>query len=290
MSKSHHRHRHRNKKSNSSSSAINNNNNNPVIRSDLSADKKSATSSSSLSIAFNTDNRQRLDNRHCHDEEQQQQQLMMSQTEQSLSEMVLVTTNRPSSSVQSVVVEAADDRMFIGQGSAGGSPDSKNNNNTVAINNNNNNKSNNNDLDPFAKERQKRLLPSNTVSLNQHQQGSFEGRLEVQPAALLPPHQEEMCNTLIRDLNKYGVCVLDEFLGEERGHKVLSEVITMYSAGKFKDGQLVQPQSSSAKAKASEVRDLKHIRGDKITWIGGREPGCSNIGFLINQVGAALFT
>lgn len=56
----------------------------------------------------------------------------------------------------------------------------------------------------------------------------------------------------------------------------------MYSAGKFKDGQLVQPTTASGSVSA--VRDQKHIRGDKITWIGGREPGCSNIGHLINQV------
>lgn len=164
------------------------------------------------------------------------------------------------------------------------------------------------DPDPFAKERQKRLLPSNTVTLSSPSSsslaaasGSSEGRCSEQqsqqnapqaaaaPSGLSPgpvfdehqQRQEEMCQTLIRDMNKYGVCVLDDFLGEQRGQKVLSEVVTMYSEGKFKDGQLVAP---STKAAAAEIRDLKHIRGDKITWIGGREPGCSNIGYLINQV------
>jgi len=45
---------------------------------------------------------------------------------------------------------------------------------------------------------------------------------------------EEMCCSLIRDLNEYGVCVLDNFLGEQKGMKVLGEVKTMYSAGLFK--------------------------------------------------------
>lgn len=35
-------------------------------------------------------------------------------------------------------------------------------------------------------------------------------------------------------------------------------------------------------------KDLKHIRGDKITWIDGKEPECSNMGFLINQVDAVV--
>lgn len=200
---------------------------------------------------------------------EEEQQLSEAAVEQSLSEMVLVTTNKPnsvqaaprasSSPAQPVTTSAADssaDRMFqpATTTTTNGHPPTE---------------------DPFAKERQKRLLPSNTVSLGA---GSFEGRSELPLTVHLPAHQEEMCHTLIRDLNKYGVCVLDEFLGE-RGQQVLSEVVTMYSAGKFKDGQLVQPST-----KAGEIRDLKHIRGDKITWIGGREPGCSNIGYLINQV------
>ena len=43
-----------------------------------------------------------------------------------------------------------------------------------------------------------------------------------------------MCTNLIRDLNEYGVCVLDNFLGAERGVKVLTEVRNMYTAGLFK--------------------------------------------------------
>lgn len=45
---------------------------------------------------------------------------------------------------------------------------------------------------------------------------------------------EEMCSHLIRDLNEYGVCVLDNFIGEIKGLNVLDEVKSMYSAGLFK--------------------------------------------------------
>jgi hypothetical protein len=45
---------------------------------------------------------------------------------------------------------------------------------------------------------------------------------------------EEMSCNLIRDLNEYGVCVLDSFVGEERGLKVLDEVKSMYTAGMFR--------------------------------------------------------
>ncbi|CAO1438634.1 unnamed protein product [Diamesa hyperborea] len=90
---------------------------------------------------------------------------------------------------------------------------------------------------------------------------------------------EEMCSNLIRDMNEYGVCVLDNFLGLDRGNAVLQEVTNMYSAGVFKDGQLVANRSK---------QDLKRIRGDKITWLGGKENGVTNIGHLINQVDAVI--
>lgn len=35
-------------------------------------------------------------------------------------------------------------------------------------------------------------------------------------------------------MNEYGVCVLDNFIGQEKGLQVLQEVKSMYSAGFFK--------------------------------------------------------
>lgn len=90
---------------------------------------------------------------------------------------------------------------------------------------------------------------------------------------------DEMCRNVIRDMDAYGVCVVDHFLGEERGKKVLSEVLDMYTKGIFKDGQLV---SSNGR------QDLKTIRGDQITWIDGREQYCSHVGQLISQVDALI--
>ncbi|GLV40126.1 HIF prolyl hydroxylase [Carabus blaptoides fortunei] len=91
---------------------------------------------------------------------------------------------------------------------------------------------------------------------------------------------DEVCRNVVRDMDAYGVCVVDNFLGDERGRSVLGEVLDMYSSGVFKDGQLV----SSTGRKG----DLKTIRGDQITWIDGREKYCSNIGYLISQVDAVV--
>ncbi|XP_024937102.1 uncharacterized protein LOC107274942 isoform X2 [Cephus cinctus] len=91
---------------------------------------------------------------------------------------------------------------------------------------------------------------------------------------------DQICRNVITDMDQYGVCVVDTFLGAEKGMAVLNEVLNMYSAGLFKDGQLV-----SNKAGAS---DLKTIRGDQITWLDGKEKQCQNIGMLISQVDAII--
>ncbi|XP_049863618.1 egl nine homolog 1 [Schistocerca gregaria] len=90
---------------------------------------------------------------------------------------------------------------------------------------------------------------------------------------------EEVSRNVIRDMDAYGVCVVDNFLGEELGMAVLSEVIGMYSSGMFKDGQLVSNKGKN---------DLKTIRGDQITWIDGKESSCKNIGTLISKVDAVI--
>lgn len=87
---------------------------------------------------------------------------------------------------------------------------------------------------------------------------------------------DEVCRNVIRDMDSYGLCVVDNFLGEMRGRAVLDEVLTMYSTGVFKDGQLVSSTGRQG--------DHKTIRGDQITWIDGREKFCNNIGYLISQV------
>lgn len=43
----------------------------------------------------------------------------------------------------------------------------------------------------------------------------------------------EICHRVIRDMTQYGVCVLNNFLGKERGLMVLNEVLEMYRSGIF---------------------------------------------------------
>ncbi|XP_034537824.1 egl nine homolog 1 [Notolabrus celidotus] len=75
-------------------------------------------------------------------------------------------------------------------------------------------------------------------------------------------------------MNKHGICVVDNFLGAETGLGILDNVKALHKTGKFTDGQLVSQKSDST----------KDIRGDKITWIEGRESGCEKIRFLMSRM------
>ncbi|XP_039490290.1 egl nine homolog 1 isoform X3 [Drosophila santomea] len=85
-------------------------------------------------------------------------------------------------------------------------------------------------------------------------------------------------------MNQYGLSVVDDFLGMETGLKILNEVRSMYNAGAFQDGQVVTNQTTDVPA----VRGDK-IRGDKIKWVGGNEPGCSNVWYLTNQIDSVVY-
>ncbi|XP_075059602.1 egl nine homolog 1 isoform X2 [Mixophyes fleayi] len=79
---------------------------------------------------------------------------------------------------------------------------------------------------------------------------------------------------IIPCMNKHGICVLDDFLGQEVGERIVSEVKALHSTGRFTDGQLVSQKSDSS----------RDIRGDQITWVEGKEAGCKAIGHLMTSM------
>ncbi|KAM3931207.1 egl nine homolog 1 [Leptodactylus fuscus] len=79
---------------------------------------------------------------------------------------------------------------------------------------------------------------------------------------------------IIPCMNKHGICVLDDFLGQEIGERIVGEVKALHSTGRFTDGQLVSQKSDSS----------KDIRGDQITWVEGKEGACKAIGHLMNSM------
>lgn len=92
---------------------------------------------------------------------------------------------------------------------------------------------------------------------------------------------DQISRNVIHDLETFGVCVVDNFLGLERGTLVLNEVLSIYKSGVFKDGQLVSSTGRDG--------DHKTIRGDQIAWLGGNEgDSVTYIGQLIRDVDSVI--
>uniref|UniRef100_UPI00398E5464 egl nine homolog 1 isoform X2 n=1 Tax=Pristiophorus japonicus TaxID=55135 RepID=UPI00398E5464 len=86
--------------------------------------------------------------------------------------------------------------------------------------------------------------------------------------------QKLVLEYIVPCMSKHGICVVDNFLGEETGDSVQREVKELYRSGRFTDGQVVNQKGDSS----------RDIRGDQITWMDGKEPGCTQIGILMNNM------
>ncbi|XP_069772850.1 prolyl hydroxylase EGLN3 [Narcine bancroftii] len=83
-------------------------------------------------------------------------------------------------------------------------------------------------------------------------------------------------------MNQYGLCFVDDFLGHKIGDKILQEVVALHESGIFEDGALAGQSTNSDKELT--VSTNKTIRGDKIMWVQGTEPGCVSIGQLLQRM------
>ncbi|KAI5611506.1 egl nine-like 3 isoform X1 [Silurus asotus] len=75
-------------------------------------------------------------------------------------------------------------------------------------------------------------------------------------------------------MNSYGLCIVDNFLGDKLGDRILQEVRRVHEDGRMQDGQLA----------CQTLGQTKAIRGDKIAWVEGTETGCHNIGVLLSRI------
>ncbi|NXG45936.1 EGLN1 protein, partial [Psilopogon haemacephalus] len=122
-----------------------------------------------------------------------------------------------------------------------------------------------------------------SVLLYRDKSNLYPGGVQAGPAgAALRPNgqtkslvpQRLALEYIVPCMNKHGICVVDDFLGKELGGLVAEEVRALHHTGRFTDGQLVSQKSDSS----------KDIRGDKITWVEGKEPGCQTIRLLMNSM------
>ncbi|XP_044276399.1 egl nine homolog 1 isoform X2 [Varanus komodoensis] len=118
--------------------------------------------------------------------------------------------------------------------------------------------------------------PSGKAGLLYRDKSNLTGEASLRPngqmKSLVP--QRLALEYIVPCMNKHGICVVDEFLGKELGGQIEQEVRALHHTGRFTDGQLVSQKSDSS----------RDIRGDKITWVEGKEPGCKTIGKLMNSM------
>lgn len=89
----------------------------------------------------------------------------------------------------------------------------------------------------------------------------------------LNPHKLVL-QYIVPCMNSYGLCIVDNFLGNKIGERVLQEVRHIHQGGKMQDGELA----------GGNFGKNKSIRGDKIAWVEGTETGCENLGFLLTRM------
>lgn len=84
----------------------------------------------------------------------------------------------------------------------------------------------------------------------------------------------QICQYVVRDLEKYGICVVDNFMGKERAESIHRSIVSMYHSGVFVEGETVSPSQETT----------KNVRSDKIAWVDGTEKNCADIAYLISTV------
>jgi hypoxia-inducible factor (prolyl hydroxylase) len=97
--------------------------------------------------------------------------------------------------------------------------------------------------------------------------------------SVLESRNEMLGEYVVKCLQTYGICVIDNFLGETKGLSILAEVKGLHNRDKMTSGQLVNRSQGS---------NTQRIRDDMITWVDGREIDCSNIQFLISSMDAVI--
>lgn len=120
---------------------------------------------------------------------------------------------------------------------------------------------------------------ANDKDKNMRQQENDAGLSNRQTyLSVVESRNQVLAEYAINCLNRYGICVLDTFLGKSEGLEILQNVQYLHTTGTFSGGQVIDPSTKAT----------KQIRSDMITWVDGTEPGCDKIQFLVASIDAVI--
>ncbi|GAB1601371.1 egl nine homolog 1-like [Argonauta hians] len=92
----------------------------------------------------------------------------------------------------------------------------------------------------------------------------------------------ELVNYVIDCMKKYGICLVDNFVGDKEAELILNEAKDLYESGNFSKGLLVNSKVVS--------NEETKVRGDMIMWVDGSESGCKNIKGLLDRTDSLVLT
>lgn len=161
--------------------------------------------------------------------------------------------------------------------------------------------------DDFLSEGTKRMAADNSSARNDHVSDTFaareprkivkacrkikDRRADLRPSAPPPPpttslpvvadsqvvhkaaNQAKASQYALKCLTKFGICVVDNYMGTKAGSGILQEVQSLELMGLFEDGQLI-----------TQADDTKAIRGDKIMWVEREDEKRVHISSLIRRL------
>ena len=117
---------------------------------------------------------------------------------------------------------------------------------------------------------------SNAKSKGKKRSGRRHGPTMTEQTAMAPAEENKtksLGDYVVKCLNDYGLCVVDNFLGEEVCGKILDEVKGMQDKALMCDGELVSKQAT-----------VKKVRGDKIAWTEKGDPGREYLSVLVQKL------
>ncbi len=118
--------------------------------------------------------------------------------------------------------------------------------------------------------KQKKSIPAH------HAQHSPGDQVHLGQRSRFPENgsSKNLADYVVKCMTDYGICVVDNFLGEDNGLKVLQEVEHIEKSGLFSDGELVD----------KSIKCGKKVRGDQIAWVEKGDTGFDYISLLVHKL------
>ncbi len=107
--------------------------------------------------------------------------------------------------------------------------------------------------------------------------GKPQASTPQEPTEPPPPEETKLADYVVKCLNGYGICVVDNFMGIDKCEMVLNEVKALEDKGYLHDGQTL-----------STLNPTEKVREDKITWVEKGDTGCDYISRVLNRLDALM--